>query len=415
MPGTKNIIQDLEARGLIADKTADLARIFSEPRTVYWGIDPTADSLHVGHLVPLLMMKRLGLAGHTLIFLVGGATGMIGDPKEKGERSLLEEEVVEGNVRAIKKQVRTLIGTLPFRLVNNIAWLSRASLIPFLRDVGKYFTVNELIKRETIRRRLETPDESISYTEFTYALLQGYDYFVLNKKYNCTLQIGASDQWTNILSGVELIRRRAGKEVFGLTVPLVTDAAGKKFGKSEGNAVWLDARKTSPFAFYQFWLNQPDSVLGSYLRLYTFLSSKEIDALLEMHHANPAKHRAQQVLAHTVTEIAHGASAAASAEAAAEALFGRAPLSSLSRSARAALQAEAPHILVRKRTTIMDTLLKGGFASSKSDARRLIAGGAVFLNGIQVGEDRVFGKDDFTDGLALLKKGKHDVLLLVLK
>jgi tyrosyl-tRNA synthetase len=259
------LAEELKARGLIEHSSAEPERIFDQSRTVYVGVDPTADSLHVGHLAWVLRMKRLGEAGHNLFFLVGGGTGMIGDPKEKGERPMLDERTVAANTRALKAQLKTILGRTSFKMVDNADWLLSVKLVPFLRDVGKHFTVNDLVKRDVIKRRLDTPDESISYTEFTYALLQGYDYFVLNEKYGVNLQIGGSDQWTNILSGVDLIRKRAGKQAYALGMPLVTDSSGKKFGKSEGNAVWLDPKKTSPFQFYQFWITVPDGDVEYYL------------------------------------------------------------------------------------------------------------------------------------------------------
>ncbi|HCR52324.1 TPA: tyrosine--tRNA ligase, partial [Candidatus Kaiserbacteria bacterium] len=249
------LAEELKARGLIEHSSTAPEKIFSVPRVAYNGFDPSADSLQIGNLASILTMKRLGEAGHTLIFLVGGGTGQIGDPKEKGERPMQDERTVAANTRAIKTQIKRILGSVPFKIVDNADWLSKVKLLPFLREVGKFFTVNDLIKRDLVRKRIETPDESISYAEFSYTLLQGFDYLVLHEKYGCDLQFGASDQWTNILSGVDLIHKKLGKDVYAFTMPLITDATGKKFGKSEGNAVWLDAKKTSPFSFYQFWIN----------------------------------------------------------------------------------------------------------------------------------------------------------------
>ncbi len=409
-----DIVQELTARGLVADKTAELSEIFSKGRTVYVGIDPTAGSAQVGNLALFLTMKRMGMAGHTLIFLVGGATGMIGDPKEKGERALLARNTARANARALKKQLRGLMGNTPFRMVDNADWLLKVPLVSFLRDIGKHFTVNELIKRDTIRRRLETPDESISYTEFTYALLQGYDYLILNKKYGCDLQIGGSDQWTNILSGVELLRRKEQKQVYALTMPLVTDALGKKFGKSEGNTVWLDPKKTSPFLFYQFWVNQPDDMLETYLKFYTFLSLEEIKKCIVKHEQDPSARWAQMTLALKVTQLVHGKTAAESAAAAA-ALFGGAPFSSLSRKARSVALSEVPTLKIKTDTLITTTLVDGKLAASKGEARRLMEGKGISLNGKVILTDRQLSVTDFADSLALLKKGKRDILVLVLK
>ena len=410
-----NIVQEFTARGLVADKTAELSEIFSKERTVYLGIDPTADSAQVGNLALFITMKRLGMAGNTLIFLIGGATGMIGDPKEKGERTPLRAREARSNTRALKKQLNNIFGKTHFRIVDNADWLLKVPLVSFLRDIGKHFTVNELIKRETIRRRLETPDESISYTEFTYTLLQGYDYLVLNKKYGCDLQIGGSDQWTNILSGVELLRRKEQKQVYALTMPLVIDALGKKFGKSEGNAVWLDPQKTSPFLFYQFWLNQPDDMLETYLKFYTFLTLGKIEECLMKHHQNPGARGAQMTLASEVTGLVHGKAAAEAAAAASGALFGGGALSSLSQKARSVVLAEAPTLKTNTGALITSILVAGKLAASKGEARRLIEGKGISLGGKTILTDRQLSAADFTGGLALIKKGKRDILVLVSK
>src|SRR3989344_3827943 len=298
--------EELKERGLVEHSSAPIEKILNVPQTVYVCVDPTSDSLHVGHLTWVLLMKRLGDAGNKLIFLVGGGTGMIGDPKEVGERPMLDEKTVASNTRALQKQLKSILGRASFKMVDNADWLAKQKLLPFLRDVGKYFTVNDLIKREVIKRRVENPEDSISYTEFSYGLLQGLDYLTLHEKYGADLQVGGSDQWTNILSGVDLIHKRLGKNVYALGMPLVTDAAGKKFGKSEGNAVWLDPKKTSPFRFYQFWINLPDAGIENYLKVYTFLPLIEIDALMELHKRNTGERQAQETLARLVTELVHG-------------------------------------------------------------------------------------------------------------
>ncbi len=415
------LAEELKARNLIEHSSADAEKVLSTPRTVYLGIDPTADSLHVGHLVPILLMKDLGDAGHKLIFLVGGGTGMIGDPKEKGERVLLDERTLAANTKALKRQLKGILGRTSFRMVDNADWLTRVRLIPFLRDIGKHFTVNDLVKRDLIKKRLDAADESISYTEFTYSLLQAYDYLELNQKYGCDLQIGASDQWTNILSGVDLIRKKAGKEVFALTVPLVTDAAGKKFGKSEGNAVWLDPKKTSPFQFYQFWINLPDENIEHYLNVYTFISTTEINILMELHKQNPQERQAQETLARLVTEIVHGPAATAQAAAATDALFSGRSFSELSREERQAALAEAPSFAISKRAlaegiSLIDALVTGGLISSKSEARRLIEQKGITINDFPVpNPDQKLFTHDLPDGFALVRKGKRDVLVLILK
>jgi len=407
-----NLADDLKARGLIEHTSADIEEILSKKRTVYLGVDPTADSMQAGNLVLVLLIKRLADAGHKVVLLVGGGTGMIGDPKEKGERPLSDAKTVARNKKALKLQMQQILGRR-ITLVDNADWLLKAKLVDFLRDIGKHFTVNELVKRDIIKRRLETPDESISYTEFAYSLLQGYDFLVLNQKYGVDLQIGGSDQWVNILSGVELIRRKLGKEAFALTCPLVTDANGKKFGKSEGNAVWLDAKKTSPYAFYQFWLNQPDEVVGKYLKFYTFMPPFEIDALAELHSRNPGKREAQKMLARLVTEIVHGKDAAERSVAVSEALFGERPLSALSPAEVEIVKRDAPSAPVTLGMPVVDALVLAGLAASKSEARRLIEGNGVTLQGEKVAEaDATLSAEQFENGLALLKRGKQAAVLV---
>ena len=415
------LAEELKARGLIEHSSTDPEKILGTLRTVYLGIDPTADSLHVGHLVPILLMKDLGEADHKLIFLVGGGTGMIGDPKEKGERAMLDEKTVAANTRALKSQLKKIIGGVSFKMVDNADWLEKEKLLPFLRDVGKHFTINDLIKRDLIKKRIETADESISYAEFSYALLQGFDYLTLYQKYGCDLQVGASDQWTNILSGVDLIHKKLSKDVYAFTVPLVTDATGKKFGKSEGNAVWLDPKKTSPFQFYQFWINLPDAGIEKYLKVYTFLPLAEIGALLELHRRNPGERQAQETLARLVTEIVHGPAATAQAAAASDALFGSTSFSELSREALAVALAEAPSVALTKKdvadgSPLAEALVAGGLASSKGDARRLISGKGITLGGQTITDpDQKVYAGDLSGGYALVRKGKQGVLILVLK
>lgn len=344
---------------MVEHVSAPIEAILGSARTIYIGSDPTADSLHVGHLAWVMLMKRLAEAGHRPILLVGGGTGMIGDPKEKGERPLLSQEVIEANAKALETQLRALIGDdSGFLMVNNIEWLREVKLLPFLRDVGKHFTVNELIKRDIIKRRLETADDSISYTEFTYSLLQAYDFWELNRRYGCDLQIGASDQWTNILSGVELIRKREGREVFALAIPLITDASGRKFGKSEGNAVWLSALKTSPYQFHQFWLNVEDEKVIDYLKIYTFLSLPEIAAVEEEWNKDRSSRAAQKRLADEVTRFVHGENA----------------------------ELETAVVKVASTDLIVDVLVTAGLASSKREAREFIESGAVTLDGEKVSD-----------------------------
>ena len=416
-----NLVAELKARGLVEHSSADIEKILGEKRTVYFGIDPSSDSPQIGNLAGILLMRRLGEAGHKLIFLVGGGTGMIGDPREKGERSLLDAKTLKHNTLGIKRNLKRLLGDSSFKLVDNADWLLKIDLFHFLRDIGKHFTVNDLIKRETIKKRLTTPDESISFTEFTYALLQGYDYMVLNKKYGCDLQIGGSDQWTNILSGVELIRKKEGKEAFAFTLPLITDSSGKKFGKSEGNAVWVDPEKTSPYTFYQFWLNVPDDSVEKYLYVYTFMPIIEISALCELHKRNPGRREAQKILAMKVTEIVHGTEAARSAEAVSEAIFGGRELDTLSDKEKALLLKEAPVTKVSRATLgdawpVVEALVTSGLSASKSDAKRLISGNGVSVNGETCdGPEATLSILDFPNGLALLRRGKQVAILAIEK
>lgn len=416
-----NLVEELKGRGLIEHSSAPAEEILGTPRTVYLGIDPTADSLHVGHLVSILLMKRLANAGHKLIFLVGGGTGMIGDPREKGERILLDEKTLAANTRALQKQLHALLGKTPFKMVDNADWLTRIALVPFLREIGKLFTVNDLIKREIIAKRLATPDESISYTEFTYSLLQGYDYLVLNEKYECDLQIGGTDQWTNLLSGVDLIRKRTGRAAYALTVPIITDSTGKKFGKSEGNAVWLDPNKTSHFAFYQFWLNLPDDGLEKYLKTYTLLPLAEIEGLMGLHKMDPQRRVAQKRLAKEVAQIVHGETMATHVALAAEALFGGGSFENMNRETKAIVLTEAPSLKLTKADLaagypLIEALVAGSLASSKGEARRLIEGKGISLSGKQIDDvNYQIGEGDLTDGLTLLRKGKREVLLLIKK
>lgn len=371
-----DLIKELKERGLVAHHSADLEKIFSEKRTVYVGADPTADSLHIGHLAWIVLLKRLADVGHSMILLVGGGTGMIGDPKEKGERSMLAEEVLAQNAEALEMQLAKLMGdSVEFRMVNNSEWLKEVKLLPFLRDIGKHFTVNELVKRDLIKRRLDNPDDSISYTEFTYSLLQAYDFRELNQRYGCDLQMGASDQWTNILSGVDLIRKKDGKEVFALAIPLITDASGRKFGKSEGNAVWLDAKKTTPHQFYQFWINVDDEKVIDYLKIYTFLSLEEITEIETEFNKDRATRSAQKRLAEEVTKFVHQDEA----------------------------ELSAPSHQIKAGELLVDVLVEGGLASSKREAREFIQSGAVSLNGEKIEDVNVLAKE------GLLQRGKKQM------
>jgi tyrosyl-tRNA synthetase len=328
-PQSFDLINDLQARGLIAQTTGDggLERHLREaPRTLYSGFDPTADSLHIGHLVPLLVLRRFQLAGHRPIALVGGATGLIGDPSFKAqERKLNTPEVVAGWTQRLRQQIERFIdfdsGSHAAQVVNNLDWMGGMSALEFLREVGKHFSVNAMIHKESVRQRLEREGEGISFTEFSYMLLQAYDFAELNRRFNCTVQIGGSDQWGNITGGIDLARRCNQQAVYGLTVPLVTKADGAKFGKTESGAIWLDPQKTSPYAFYQFWMNTADADVYKFLRYFTFLDPLRIEEIEDADRRAAGRPQAQQVIADEVTRLVHGESGLAAARQITEALF----------------------------------------------------------------------------------------------
>ena len=382
-----DILPELQWRGLIAqstDRAALRAALAAGSVTLYAGFDPTGPSLHVGHLVPLLTLRRFQLAGHCPIALAGGATGMIGDPRDVGgERQLHPPDVVVGWLGSIREQLGRFLdfdGPLAARLVDNNEWTAGLSTIEFLRDIGKHFSVNVMLARETIRRRLET--DGISYTEFSYLLLQSMDYLELFRRYGCALQVGGSDQWGNILGGVDLIRRIEGRAVHALTLPLITTADGSKFGKSTGGgSMWLDPALTSPYAWYQYWLNTADADVGSRLRTFSFRSREEIEELVELTAQRPAAREAQRGLATELTDLLHGPEATAQVERASAALFGRAELSGLPAALLGAALGEAGVTSVPAPLPPLTTLLRmTGLCESTSAARRAVAEGGAYLN-----------------------------------
>src|SRR5256885_11254195 len=324
-----NILEELEWRGLIADCTdrTELEKKTAGPLTLYCGFDPSADSLHVGNLVPLLGLRRFQLAGYHPIAVAGGATGSIGDPSGKtAERQLLGKEAIAANIASVKEQLRRLLDfdtkNNPARLVDNAAWTAGVSYLDFLRDIGKHFSVNQMIGKESVRARMEDREVGISYTEFSYMLLQAFDFYVLCREYNCELQIGGSDQWGNITAGIDLCRKKLGAHAFGLTLPLITNADGSKFGKTVAGAVWLDPKKTSPYRFYQFWIRLDDRDVIHYLKYFTFLPCEEIGALEKQHLEKPEARAAHKTLAKEMTDLIHGPAASAEALRASEILFG---------------------------------------------------------------------------------------------
>ena len=389
-PVDGRLLDDLEARGLVAvstDRDALQAHLSAGPTTFYCGFDPTAPSLHHGNLLQLVTMRRLQKAGHSPLALVGGSTGLIGDPKLTGERNLNPADVVAGWVERVAEQVTRFLdleGPAAAVMVNNLDWTADVGVLEFLRDIGKHFPVNRMLDRETVRARL---DSGISYTEFSYVLLQSMDFLELHRRYGCTLQIGGSDQWGNITAGVELVRRADGDRVHALATPLVTKADGTKFGKTESGTVWLDAELTSPYAFYQFWLNAEDARVGHYLQLFSFRPLGEIEELEAEGRAQPAGRAPQRALAHDVTTLVHGSADAAAAEQAAVALFGRGDLGSLPEPTLRAALRETPHVEVDVGLTmpsIAHLLLATGLADSRSAARRTITDGGAFVNNERV-------------------------------
>ena len=409
----------LKERGYVYQHSSERLEEITDgaKRTLYLGLDPSADSLQVGQLMGFLVLRRFLEDGHKVILVVGGGTGMIGDPGGKtAERVLLDAETVARNAEAIATQASTLFAGADFTLLNNADWLSQLNMIEFLREVGKHFTVNVLLQRDFIKDRVKDPEHGISYTEFSYALLQAYDYLHLHREYGCDLQVGGSDQWGNIVSGVDFIRRKTGNTVHAFTWPLLTDKAGKKFGKSESGAIWLDPAKTSPFAFYQFWLNAEDESLGEYLLKMTMLSKTEIGAALELHKRDPKERHGQQLLAREATTLVHGAEEAAKAEQVSQVLFGEGTLEGLDADALQMLKAGAPSREIQTGTGIVDALVVARLASSKREARQFLADESVLLNGDPITDpSETLGSDDFYNGLALLKRGKRNICVLILK
>ena len=411
---------DLDARGLVHQVTSpeviELLRTRSVP--TYIGFDPTADSLHVGSLLPVLALVRLQRAGHEPIAVMGGGTGMIGDPSGKSsERNLLTRELLEANLAGQRKQLERFLdfsGPHAARMVNNLDWLGKLDLIGFLRDIGKHFSVNAMTQRDSVQLRLTGRDQGISFTEFTYALLQAYDFLELFDRYGCRLQMGGSDQWGNITDGVELIRRLRQGQAYGLTMPLVTKSDGTKFGKSESGNVWLDESRTSAFAFYQFWLNMPDADVARSLRFFTFLEVPEIDALVDAHLKHPEKRGAQRVLAREVTTLVHGAAVLARAERATAVLFEGGDLRTLSPSEIAEGLADAPRTAVARAELagggldLPSALVRCGLAPSKGQARTAIEQGAVSVNHELVKDTaRVLTERDLlAERFVVLRRGK---------
>ena len=412
------LIQDLQDRGLIAQITdaAALDKLLTEASvTLYCGFDPTADSLHLGHLVPVLILKRFQQAGHKPIALVGGATGMIGDPSFKAtERKLNTPDVIASWVDKIRGQVTPFLsfdGANAAIVANNYDWFSGMGALDFLRDIGKHFSVNAMIKKESVQQRLQREDQGISYTEFSYSLLQGYDFAELNKRYGCQLQIGGSDQWGNIVAGTDLTRRLHQQHVFGLTLPLITKADGTKFGKTESGAIWLDPKKTSPYAFYQFWLNTSDADVYKFLRFFTFLPVDRINQIEATDQTSGTKPEAQRILAEEATRLVHGEVALMAARRITECLFSGQLENMTENDLEQLAQDGMPGVLLDKSaSSLIDTLVAAQLAKSKSEARTFIQSGSVAVNGHKVDAlDQSFIEQEHLFGrFTILRRGKKN-------
>ncbi|MFD4660982.1 tyrosine--tRNA ligase [Kitasatospora sp. NPDC058444] len=411
-----DIVDELRWRGLIALSTDEdaLRKAFADgPVTFYCGFDPTAPSLHLGNLVQILTMRRIQQAGNLPLGLVGGATGLIGDPKPTAERVLNDPETVAGWVERLRGQISRFLdfeGPYAARMVNNLDWTSGMSAISLLRDVGKYFRVNNMIAKEAVARRLNS-DAGISYTEFSYQILQGMDYLELNRRYGCALQTGGSDQWGNLTAGTDLIRKAEGKSVHALATPLIVKADGTKFGKTESGTVWLDPELTTPYAFYQFWLNADDRDIPNFLRIFSFRSKEEIEELERETTERPAARLAQRALAEELTTLVHGAEQYQRAVAASKALFGQGDLADLEAPTLAAALAEVPKAEVSELQTVVDLLVAVGLSPSRSAARRTIKEGGAYLNNVKVtDEEAVPTEADLLHGRWLvLRRGKRNL------
>jgi tyrosyl-tRNA synthetase len=414
-----NLYGEFEWRGLLYDASEGLREVLAREKvTAYIGFDPTAASLHVGNLVPIMALARLQRFGHAPIALVGGGTGLIGDPSGKTtERQLLTIDKVEANLAGIQSQLERFLdfGKSSARLVNNAEWLAQLTAVDFMRDIGKHFSVNAMLAKESVKRRIESQD-GISYTEFSYLLLQAYDFLVLFDRFNCTVQMGGSDQWGNITAGMDLIRRLRGAKAYGLVLPLVTTSTGTKFGKTEAGTIWLDPELTKPYEFYQFWLNTDDRDVVRYLKFFTFLEATPISELEAATAAEPEKRRAQQALARHVTALVHGDTAVRDAEAASQKLFGG---DVASMSVKELLQVfpnvpSSTTTYVAEGWPIVELLSSAGVASSKSDATRLIRGGGIYVNDRRITDEKLrLRPDEAIEGqLFVVRKGKKDNYLV---
>lgn len=399
--------EELQWRGFIAEHTLDnVADLDKAPRNFYWGTDPSADSLHIGHLAALMMCACFVRHGYTPYYLVGGATGQIGDPKDTVERDLKGlDEIAKNKVALAKQIVRVTHSPADTQVLDNLDWFGEVKFLPFLREIGKAFSMTQLLDRQFVQKRIGEGGSGISYAEFSYTLIQGYDFLHLFRTHHVDLQLCGADQYGNCTSGIHLIRRLEGAKADAYSCPLIIDkVTGRKFGKSEGNAVWLDSEKTSIFDFYQFWLNQPDEVLGEYFKYYTLVTPEELDAILAKHAENPGARYGQRTLAHMVTEVVHGIDAANSAEKITSILFGEGQISDLSADELDLLAKSFP--TATKGAQLLDILVETGLASSKGEGRNFIASGAISVNGVKATEDTQISE------ITLIKRGKNKFALV---
>lgn len=408
------LFEELEWRGLVKDLAGDdiKDKLNNDKLTFYWGTDPTADSLHLGHYSSLVTAKRLARAGHHPILLVGGATGLIGDPRPTAEREIISKEVVDKNVEGLKNQVKKIVGN-DVEVVNNYDWMKEFSFLDFLRDVGKYINVNYMLDKDIIRRRLES---GITFAEFSYMLLQGYDYLHLFKTKGVTLQAAGSDQWGNITTGIDLIRKMEGEQVYGFTMPLILDSTGKKFGKSEGNALWLDENKTSSYEVYQYLINTDDQKIEEYLKVFTFLSVEEIENLMKKHNAQPELRLAQKELAKQIITDLHGEDSFNRALSISESLFSGDIKSFTSKEVEDAFKGLVP-FEINSDLNIVDLLVEAGVCSSKREAREFIGNGSITLNGDKITDlEFVVTKDNCIDSKYLVvRRGKKKYFVGIYK
>ncbi|WP_251449336.1 tyrosine--tRNA ligase [Microbacterium sp. Marseille-Q6648] len=417
-PTFENVWDEIVWRGLVhvsTDTEALRALLAGDPITYYCGFDPTAPSLHLGNLVQLLLMRRLQLAGHRPLGLVGGSTGLIGDPRPSAERTLNTKETVTEWVGYLRSQVERFLsfdGDSAARIVNNLDWTAPLSAIDFLREIGKHYRVGTMLKKDAVAARLNS-EAGISYTEFSYQILQGMDYLELHRQYGCVLQTGGSDQWGNLTSGTDLIHRVEGVHVHAIGTPLITNSDGTKFGKSEGNAIWLDAAMCSPYRMYQFWLNTDDADVISRLKVFTFLTRAEIEEYERLVQDEPFRRAAQKRLALEVTTFVHGADAASAVIAASDALFGQGDLSTLDAATLRSALEELPGAAVETGTPVVQALVQTGLVASLSEARRAIAQGGVTLDGDRVDDDAVTVTGTLPGGVSVLRRGKKTLAGLV--